>query len=124
MLHMDFPFFNVEIIHGFTSNFVDICSVTSYPFGCTLISKRPPIDILTFMITTFINQYKKVSLISVDEDVALSRYSELTNICHNKNIIVQNTGGDASSLNGKSESTNETLANITRDLLLNSSHKK
>ena len=39
-------------------------------------------------------------------------------------IIVQTTGGDASSLNDKSESPNKTLANITRALLLNSSHKK
>ena len=44
--------------------------------------------------------------------------------CHNMNIIVQTTGGYASSLNGKSEIPNKTLANITRALLLNSSHKK
>ena len=36
----------------------------------------------------------------------------------------QTTGGDASSLNGKSESSNKTLANITRALFLKSSHKK
>ena len=40
------------------------------------------------------------------------------------NIIVHTTGGDASSLNGKSEIPNNTLANITRALFLNSSHKK
>ena len=40
------------------------------------------------------------------------------------NIIVQNTGGDASSLNGKNESYNKTFVNITRALLMNSSHKK
>ena len=40
------------------------------------------------------------------------------------NIIVQNIGGDASSLNGKSESPNKTLDDITRDLLMNSSQKK
>ena len=40
------------------------------------------------------------------------------------NIIVQTTGGYASSLNGKSESLNKTLDNITRALLLNTSHKK
>ena len=40
------------------------------------------------------------------------------------NTTVQTTGGDASSLSGKSESPNKTLANITRALLLNSSHKK
>ena len=40
------------------------------------------------------------------------------------NIIVQTVGGYASSLNGKIESPNKTLANIMRDFLLNSSHKK
>ena len=40
------------------------------------------------------------------------------------NIIFQITGGDASSLNGKSEIPNNTLANITRDLLLKSIHNK
>ena len=44
--------------------------------------------------------------------------------CHNMKIIVQTTGGDAYSLNGKSESPNKKLANITIALLLNSSHKK
>ena len=32
------------------------------------------------------------------------------------NIIVKNTGGNASSLNGKIEVTNNKLANITRSL--------
>ena len=44
--------------------------------------------------------------------------------CHNMNIIVQNTGGYASSINGKIGSYNKTLANITIALLLNSIHKK
>ena len=45
-------------------------------------------------------------------------------ICHNMNIIVQTTGGHESSLNGKIKSTNKTLANIKRALLMNSSLKK
>ena len=40
------------------------------------------------------------------------------------NIIVQTTGGDEYSLNGKSESPNKRLANITRAHLLNSIHKE
>ena len=44
--------------------------------------------------------------------------------CHNMNIIVQTAGGDASPLNGKSEISNETLANITRDILLKSIQNK
>ena len=44
--------------------------------------------------------------------------------CHNMNIIVQTKGGDAYSPNGKSESPNKTLANITRSLILKSNHNK
>ena len=124
MLQMDFAFFNVESIRGFTSTFVAICSATSYPFGFPSRSKRPPLDILKFLVTTLRNQDKKVAFIRVDEDGALARSSEFMRTCHNMNIIVQTTGGDASSLNGKSESPNKTLANIIRSIILNSSLKK
>ena len=40
------------------------------------------------------------------------------------NIIFQTIGGDASSINGKIESPNKKLSNITRNILLKSSHKK
>ena len=46
------------------------------------------------------------------------------NTRQNMNIIVQTTGVDASSLNGKRKIPNNTLSNITGDLLLCSSHKK
>ena len=121
---MDFSFFNVESIRGFTSTFVDICSATSYLFGFSSISKRPPLDILKFLVATLRNQDKKVAFIAVDEYGALARSFEFMKTCHNMNIIVQTSGGDASSLNGKSEIPNKTLDSITRALLLNSSHKK
>ena len=124
MLQMDFAFFNVESIRGFTSNFVAICSSDSYPFRFPSRSKFPPLDILKCLFTTLINQDKKVAFVRVDEDGALARSSEFMRTCYNMNIIVQTTGGDASSRNGNSESPNKKLANITRALLLNSSHKK
>ena len=124
MLQMDFAFFNVESIHGFTSTFVAVCSATSYPFGFPSRSKRPPLDILKSLIATLRNQDKKVTFIQVDEDGALARSSEFMKTCHNMNIIVQTAGGYASSLNDKSEIPNKKIANITRDLLLKSSHKK
>ena len=117
MLQMDFLFFNFESIHGFTSTFVAIYSATSYPFGFPSISKRPPLEIL-------LNQDKKVEFIRFYEYGSLARSSESMKTCHNMNIIVQNTSGYAYSFNGKSESLNKTFANITRALLLNSSHKK
>ena len=66
MLQMDFAFFNVESIRGFTSTLVAICSATSYPFGFSSRSKRPPLDILKFLVTTLINQDKKVAFVRVD----------------------------------------------------------
>ena len=124
MIQIDFAFFKVESIRGFTSNFMAICSATSYPFGFPSRRKRPPLDILKFLVTTLRNQDKKVAFIIVDEDVALARSSEFMKKSHNMNIIVQTTGVDASSLNGKSESPNKTPANITGALLLSSSHRK
>ena len=119
MLQMDFLFFNVESIRGFNSTFVTLCSTTSYPFGLPSRRKRPPLDTLKFLFTTLRNQDKKVSFTIVDEYGALARYSESMKTCHNMNIIVQTTGGDVSSLNGKSEIPNKTPANITRYLLMN-----
>ena len=64
MLQTDFAFFNVEIIRGFTSNFVAICSATSYPFGFPSRSKRPPLDILKFLVTKLRNKDKRWTLAS------------------------------------------------------------
>ena len=55
-----------------------------------------PLDIIKFLVATLRNQDNKVALIQVDECGALPRSSELIKICHNMNIIVQNTCEDAS----------------------------
>ena len=123
MLQMDLVFSNVESIRGFTSIFVAICSVTSHPFGFPSRKKRPPLDNLKFLVTTLRNHDKKVVFIRSYEDWALAISSEFMRTCHNMNIMVQTTCGDASSLNGKSEIPNKTLSNNPRYLLLNSSHK-
>ena len=103
---------------------MEICSATSYPFGFPSRRKLPPLDIIKFLVTTLSNQDNKIAFIRFDEDGELTRSSEFMKTFHNINIIVQTTGGDASYLNGKSESPNKTLDNITRYLLLNSSHNK
>ena len=121
---MDFLFFNVEIIHGFTSTFVAICSAISYPFGFPSRSKHPPLDILKFIVTILRDQDNKYAFILVDEDGSLARSCEFMKTCHRMNITVQTTGGDASSLNDKNKNSNNNIYNITRALLLNSSHNK
>ena len=118
MLQMDSEFFNVEIIRGFTSNFVAICSAPSYPFGFPPRSKRPHLDILKFLVTTLSNHDNKFPFVQLYEDRSLEISSEFMSTCHNMNTVVKNTGGDASSLNGKTKIPNKTLANITTALLL------
>ena len=88
MLQMDFAFFNVESIHGFTSNFVATCSATSQSFGFLSISKRPPLGILKFLVAKLRNQDNKVTFIRVDEYGALARSSEFMKTSNNMNIIV------------------------------------
>ena len=124
MIQMYFVFFNVESIRGFTLTFVDICSATSYPFEFPSRSKQPHLDILEFPVATLSNQDKKVAFILVDEYVSLSKYYEFMKACHDMNITVKTTGGDASSINGKIESPNMTFANIIIALLPNLSNNK
>ena len=47
-----------------------------------------------------IKSNKKVALVRVDGDGAVARSSEFMKTYHNMNIIVQTTGGYASSFNG------------------------
>ena len=95
MLQMDFSFFNVVSIHGFTSNFVAICSDNSYPFGFPSIRKHLTLETLKFLVATLGNMDNKVSFIRVDEDGELSRSYEFIKICDKMNITLQTTGGDA-----------------------------
>ena len=124
ILQIDFPFLNVESIHGFTSTFVHTCSSNSHPFGFISRSNRPPLEIINFLVTTLRNQNKKSAFIRVDEYESIARSSEFMKTCHNMNIIVKTTGGYESSLNGKTKTPNKNLANITIFILLSSSHKK
>ena len=56
MLQMYFPFLNVEIIRGFTLNFMSICSATSHPFEFPSRNKSSPPEILKLLVTLFRNQ--------------------------------------------------------------------
>ena len=101
-----------------------ICSENSHPFGFPSRSKHPYLETLNFHVTILRNKDKKVSFIQVDEDGALERYHEFTKTCHNTNTIVQTRVEDAYSIIGKSKIPNNTLANITRALVLKSINKK
>ena len=90
---MNFSFFNIEIIHGVTLTFVDICSATQHPFAVKVRRKRTPIGIFKFLFTKSRNKYTKVFLIRVDEYESLEIASKFMQTCHKMNTIVQTTGG-------------------------------
>ena len=71
---MNFAFFHVESIHGFTSTFADILSSTSWTFGFPSGSKCPLLDIIKCLVTTLSNYNKKDAFIRFDEYVSLARY--------------------------------------------------
>ena len=124
MLQIDLSFFDTESTRGFTSNSVAICSDNSYPFRFPSRKIHPPLYILILLVVTFRNEDKKCTFIQMDEDGELERSSDIMKTCHNMNIIVQTTGGYASSLNVKRKIPNKILDHKTRVLLMNSSHKK
>ena len=86
--------------------------------------KIPRLNILKFLVNTLRNHYSKVTFIQVDEYGVLARSSEFMKTCYDMNIIVQKTGGYVSCFYGKSESSNNTLSNITGALLMKSSNNK
>ena len=51
-IHLDFHFFNVVSIRGFTSALAAVCATTSYPFNFPTKSKSPPIQIVLYLIRT------------------------------------------------------------------------
>ena len=71
MLQTDFTLFNVESIHKFNSNFVNICSVNSHPFGFPSTIKQTTLENLKFIVNILSNQENKFAFIWVDEDGAL-----------------------------------------------------
>ena len=77
MLQMDFAFFNVGSIHGFTSTFVAIYSDTSHSFGFTSRIKLTHIDNLRYLSNILMNHHSKIAFIRLDESVALERFSRL-----------------------------------------------
>ena len=77
MLQIDFSFFNVESIRGFTSTSEAIYSATSYPLGFPPRSKLPPLDILKNIAITMMNRTKNVYL---SEWIKMEHWKYLLNI--------------------------------------------
>jgi hypothetical protein len=120
LLHIDFSFWNVCSIRGFTSLLSVIDGKDRMLWNFPTASKRVPLSILDFLFTMLNREGITIENVRVDEDSALANNSEFFDFLIQNKISLQTTGGYVSFLNGKVECHHRTIANLVRSLLLNS----
>ena len=115
VLHIDFMFYSTTSIRNFTAAFTIVDRGTSYPYIFPTTSKRPPIDIMRFLLTVLNRQGHEVHSIRADEDGALAGSAEFCTLLQNQfKIILQTTNGYESTINGKVERIHQTYHNMVR----------
>ena len=113
-IHVDFSFFTVVSIRGFTSALDVTCASTSYPFGFPTKSKSPPIEILRWLLGTLRSMGHVVNFIRVDEGGELANSSSFAEFVFKCDCVLESTGAGNSTNNGKVERQNRTKADMTR----------
>ena len=116
-LHIDFSFFGVTSLRGYTTALDIACGSTSYPFGFPTKSKSPPLVLFNWFVKTIRSMGYQVTFIRVDEDKGLARSSEFCALVVELNCVLETTGGGNSTNNGKVERQNRSKADMVRSAL-------
>jgi hypothetical protein len=103
LLHLDFSFWNITSIRGFSSLLSIIDGKDRMLWNFPTASKSAPISILEYFFNMLEKEDVVIKCVRVDEDGALAKSSEFTTFLTNCNITMETTGGHASFLNGKIE---------------------
>jgi hypothetical protein len=119
-LHVDFSFWNVVPLRGFTSLLSVIDGKERMLWNFPTASKRCPLQILDFLFAMLQHEGITVQCIRVDEDGALANISEFCDFLLQRHNYLETTGGYASFLNGKIESHHRTIGQMVHSMLLNS----
>ena len=80
LIHMEFAFHNVTSIRGFTPMLTLVCANTIIISSFTTASKRSPVGIICFILTTFKNEKHPCRRVRLNEDGALEKSSGVTNL--------------------------------------------
>ncbi len=120
LLHVDFSFWNLVSIRGFTSLLSVIGGKDRMLWNFPTASKRCPLQILDYLFAMLQNEGTTVQCIRVDEDGALANSSEFCDFLVQRHTSLETTGGYASFLNGKIERHHRTIAQMVRSMILNS----
>ena len=120
---MDFDFYNVTSIHGFTFMLTVVFANTIMLWVFPTSSKGSPIHIIRFTLTTLMNEKHPCKCVRV------YKYSELANSIDVKNLLVdefkismETTGDDASRINVNNERHNISIRNMVRAYILDRNH--
>ncbi len=122
LLHLDFGFWDLTSHRGFSSMLLIIDAKTRMLWLFCTSNKRAPIKILSYFFSIMKRENKIIKTIRVDEDGALARSFEFTELLLQHSITLETTGGYASFLNGKVERPNRTIADMVRALYFNAGH--
>ena len=122
LLHLDFTFYNVISIRGFTSELNIIDAATRKLWTFVTSDKRPPLKIMKFFLSYLSKINRVCHEIRVDEGGELGKSSEFTDLLIDSTINLQSTGGYASWLNGTIERSHQTTAKMVRAALRDSKH--
>ena len=73
LIHMDFDFYNVISIRGFTSMITVVCAKTITIWVFHTASKRDPVHIIFFILTTLKNEQHPYKRVRVYEDGSMEK---------------------------------------------------
>ena len=116
-LHVDFSFFRVTSLHGYTTALDIVSASTSYPFRFPTKSKSPPLVLFQWFVKTICSIGYQVTFIQVDEDKGLAHSSEFCALVIQLNCVLETTGGGNNTNNEKVERKNRSKADMVRSAL-------
>ena len=97
---MEFDFYKVTFIRGFTSMLTVVCPETRMLWVLSTAPKISPVRIILFVLKTLTNEQHPCKLVRVDEDIALENSTDVTNLLvDDLKISMETIGGDSSWLN-------------------------
>ena len=121
LIHTNFDFYNVNSIQGLISMINVVCTKTRMIWVFPDAHKRVLVQIIRFILKKFNNEQHTCIYMRVEEDGALGKSIDVTNlIVDDFNIAMENTGNEASLLTGKNEINNTSIYNMVRSGLIDS----
>ena len=110
---MEFAFYNVTSIRGFTFMLTVVCTTTRIRWAFPTASKIASVRIIRFILKIMLNGQHPYKRLIVDKDSALSNSTDVTNLLFDDfKISMETTGSDDSWINVNNERHNRRIHNM------------